>query len=219
MSKWSFPLKLQIQQILGNVGNDFLSELLPRQRWSRKRGKAENDTFNSTPWLPCSSLASCQRIKQTKPRSPISSESTVLQLQWPIGSFLVCQTNTKIKSKNKSECFWAKWSILNFSPFFETFSLNSFVSVCLVASTTTRAEKLPEGLEEQVESTIIDPIARLREFPTQWHRKWTRFSEEVIPGSPGEDYPIYSSPPETSFSCDGFSRGACPRCDGRQECE
>ena len=25
------------------------------------------------------------------------------------------------------------------------------------------AEKLPEGLEEQVESTIIDPIARLRE--------------------------------------------------------
>ena len=34
---------------------------------------------------------------------------------------------------------------------------------CLVASHTTRAEKLPEGLEEQVESTIIDPIARLRE--------------------------------------------------------
>ena len=32
-------------------------------------------------------------------------------------------------------------------------------------------------------------------------------TEEVIPGSPGEDYPIYSSPPETSFSCDGFSRG------------
>ena len=38
---------------------------------------------------------------------------------------------------------------------------------CLVAgSATTMAEKLPEGLEEQVESTIIDPIARLREsFP------------------------------------------------------
>ena len=93
VSKWSFPLKLQIQHVLGNVGIDFLSERLPRQRWSRKRGKAENDTFNSTPWLPCSSLASCQRIKQTKPRSPISSESTVLQLQWPIGSFLVRQTN------------------------------------------------------------------------------------------------------------------------------
>ena len=29
------------------------------------------------------------------------------------------------------------------------------------------AEMLPEGLEEQVESTIIDPIARLREsFPS-----------------------------------------------------
>ena len=53
-----------------------------------------------------------------------------------------------------------------FRHFFETFALNSFVSVCLVASTTTRAEKLPEGLEEQVESTIIDPIARLRESPT-----------------------------------------------------
>ena len=36
-------------------------------------------------------------------------------------------------------------------------------AACLVASPTTRAEKLPEGLEEQVESTIIDPIARLRE--------------------------------------------------------
>ena len=36
---------------------------------------------------------------------------------------------------------------------------------CLVAgSPITMAEKLPEGLEEQVESTIIDPIARLREF-------------------------------------------------------
>ena len=53
-----------------------------------------------------------------------------------------------------------------FFAIFETFALNSFVSVCLVASTTTRAEKLPEGLEEQVESTIIDPIARLRESPT-----------------------------------------------------
>merc|ERR1719266_2686288 len=64
---------------------------------------------------------------------------------------------------------------------------------CLVAgSPITMAEKLPEGLEEQVESTIIDPIARL---------------QEVIPGSPGEDYPIFSSPPETTFSCDGFSRG------------
>ena len=54
-----------------------------------------------------------------------------------------------------------------FALFFETLALNFFVSVCLVASTTTRAEKLPEGLEEQVESTIIDPIARLRESPTQ----------------------------------------------------
>ena len=121
------------------------------------------------------------------------------------------KTNQSVSGPNDQ--FWI------FCPFFETLALNFFVSVCLVASTTTRAEKLPEGLEEQVESTIIDPIARLRESPTQWHRNWTRFSEEVIPGSPGEDYPIYSSPPETSFSCDGFSRGACPHCDGRQECE
>merc|ERR1719431_1281464 len=27
--------------------------------------------------------------------------------------------------------------------------------------------------------------------------------EETIPGTPGEDYPIYASPPETSFLCDG----------------
>ena len=27
---------------------------------------------------------------------------------------------------------------------------------------------------------------------------------EAIPGSPGEDYPIYASPPETSFGCDGY---------------
>ena len=30
---------------------------------------------------------------------------------------------------------------------------------------------------------------------------------EAIPGSPGEDYPIYSSPPETSFACDGYIEG------------
>ena len=70
------------------------------------------------------------------------------------------------------------------------------------------AEKLPEGLEEQVESTIIDPIARLREsFFTCSKVNNPKLTEEVIPGSPGEDYPIFSSPPETSFSCDGFSRG------------
>ena len=28
-----------------------------------------------------------------------------------------------------------------------------------------------------------------------------------VPGSPGEDYPIYATPPETSFSCDGFIEG------------
>ena len=27
--------------------------------------------------------------------------------------------------------------------------------------------------------------------------------EEAIPGTPGEDYPIYASPPESSFVCDG----------------
>ena len=29
----------------------------------------------------------------------------------------------------------------------------------------------------------------------------------AIPGSPGEDYPIYSTPPETSFLCDGYIEG------------
>merc|ERR1712014_52971 len=31
--------------------------------------------------------------------------------------------------------------------------------------------------------------------------------EQAIPGVPGEDYPIYDAPPETSFSCDGFIEG------------
>ena len=31
--------------------------------------------------------------------------------------------------------------------------------------------------------------------------------EEAIPGSPGEDYPIFATPPETSFLCDGYIQG------------
>merc|ERR1712106_68524 len=31
--------------------------------------------------------------------------------------------------------------------------------------------------------------------------------EGSIPGSPGEDYPIYATPAETSFLCDGFIQG------------
>ena len=30
---------------------------------------------------------------------------------------------------------------------------------------------------------------------------------ESVPGSPGQDYPIYSQVPETSFVCDGQVRG------------
>merc|ERR1712098_498606 len=30
---------------------------------------------------------------------------------------------------------------------------------------------------------------------------------EVIPGAPGEDYPIFATPPETSFLCDGKIEG------------
>jgi len=30
---------------------------------------------------------------------------------------------------------------------------------------------------------------------------------EAIPGQPGEDYPVYSVPPDTSFSCDGKIEG------------
>ena len=29
----------------------------------------------------------------------------------------------------------------------------------------------------------------------------------AIPGSPGEDYPIFSAPPETSFRCDRYIEG------------
>merc|ERR1712106_3866 len=31
--------------------------------------------------------------------------------------------------------------------------------------------------------------------------------EKAIPGSPGEDYPIFATPPETSFVCDGYIQG------------
>ena len=31
--------------------------------------------------------------------------------------------------------------------------------------------------------------------------------EQAIPGTPGEDYPIFAFPPETSFLCDGFIQG------------
>jgi hypothetical protein len=31
--------------------------------------------------------------------------------------------------------------------------------------------------------------------------------EEAIPGSPGEDYPTFATPPDTSFLCDGFIQG------------
>ena len=31
--------------------------------------------------------------------------------------------------------------------------------------------------------------------------------EQAIPGTPGEDYPIFAFPPETSFTCDGFIQG------------
>ena len=43
---------------------------------------------------------------------------------------------------------------------------------------------------------------------------------ESIPGVPGEDYPILSSPPDTSFSCldkvnGGYYSDAEARCQGR----
>ena len=31
--------------------------------------------------------------------------------------------------------------------------------------------------------------------------------EKTIPGFPGEDYPIFATPPETSFLCDGYIQG------------
>ena len=30
---------------------------------------------------------------------------------------------------------------------------------------------------------------------------------EAIPGTPGDDYPIFAQPPETSFVCDGYIDG------------
>ena len=61
------------------------------------------------------------------------------------------------------------------------------------------AEKLPEGLEEQVESTIIDPIARLRESfpslqkwtPPNWQRRWYPGAlARIIPSSPRLRRPV-----------------------------
>merc|ERR1739845_235332 len=51
-----------------------------------------------------------------------------------------------------------------------------------------RAEKL--NTEKQEESQ--DPLEAL---------------SSSIPGTPGQDYPIYSQPPETSFACDGYVSG------------
>ena len=39
----------------------------------------------------------------------------------------------------------------------------------------------------------------------------------AIPGSPGEDYPIYSSPPETRFVCEGYIEGY--NADPEAECQ
>merc|ERR1712212_1350740 len=42
--------------------------------------------------------------------------------------------------------------------------------------------------------------------------------EDTIPGTPGEDYPIYATPPETSFSCDGQVDGGY-YADPEAECQ
>merc|ERR1712173_258835 len=56
--------------------------------------------------------------------------------------------------------------------------MNTLVALVLVAAVSCQEEE--------------DPLAAL---------------SSSIPGSPGEDYPIYSSPPDTSFLCDGFIEG------------
>merc|ERR1719418_218930 len=48
------------------------------------------------------------------------------------------------------------------------------------------------ALGQEAEAEEVDPVEALG---------------EVIPGVPGEDYPIYATPPDTSFSCDGYIRG------------
>merc|ERR1711892_336820 len=42
--------------------------------------------------------------------------------------------------------------------------------------------------------------------------------EEAIPGTPGEDYPIFSEVPETSFLCDGQADGGY-YADPEAECQ
>ena len=42
--------------------------------------------------------------------------------------------------------------------------------------------------------------------------------EKAVPGTPGEDYPIYAEVPETSFSCDGQVEGGY-YADPEAECQ
>merc|ERR1711892_642961 len=56
--------------------------------------------------------------------------------------------------------------------------MNTVIVITLLAAVSAQQEE--------------DPIAAL---------------SNAIPGSPGEDYPIFSSPPDTSFLCDGHIEG------------
>merc|ERR1711892_422594 len=56
--------------------------------------------------------------------------------------------------------------------------MNTVIVITLLAAVSAQQEE--------------DPIAAL---------------SNAIPGSPGEDYPIFSSPPDTSFLCDGYIEG------------
>ena len=84
-------------------------------------------------------------------------------------TFFLAKPNNKLPAKTKEE---PNKHLINDFFFFhflqlQDVDLTTFLGLaCLVAGPTTRAEKLPEGLEEQVESTIIDPIARLRKSNT-----------------------------------------------------
>ena len=72
------------------------------------------------------------------------------------------------------------------------------------------AEKLPATYNGDSSGTGLDQATfkELSKYKIVWLFCFSFFClGEAIPGTPGEDYPIFSEPPETSFVCDGYING------------
>ena len=64
---------------------------------------------------------------------------------------------------------------------------------------------------EGEEEASLDPLQRLgediRNVAEVVQISCKCCAAETIPGTPGEDYPVFPSPPETRFVCDGYVAG------------